>query len=412
MKASLSRPGLIAGARSLALGALIWLSPAALALDYEAELEATARWFVQGSEDPRQSVQDFSLAGELRASHRFDDRRQSIDVALTGRIDSDDGERSQWDIGVLNWRYQWRHAALTIGLDKVFWGTTEALHLVDVINQTNRVDRVDGESKLGQPMLRLSLTPGKHELDFYLMPRFREQRLPGSRGRLRGPLQLIDANPVFESRAGKRQLDLAVRYSSYAGGLTYALSHFSGTARTPLLTLSPPVSPFDPPTLRPFYFLTDRTGLELSYVAGDWLWKLEALSARDDQQRYFAATGGFERTFPAVAGTSTDLGLIVEYQYDSRNSDRLLQSVSVANDDIVLGLRVGINDFAGSELLALYSYDRQSNGRIASVEASRRLGNNWRASIEARFFSGQSSVDALSVFANEDHWQLTIRRFF
>ncbi|MEN7344219.1 MAG: hypothetical protein AAAFM81_14810 [Pseudomonadota bacterium] len=408
----MSRRGWIAGASFVALSAITAASPVAHAVDYEGELGASARWFVQSTDDPRQSVQDFSVSGELRLNHRFDDRRQSFDLAITGRIDSDDGERSQWDIGTLTWRYQWRHAAVSVGLDKVFWGTTESLHLVDVINQTNRVDELDGDSKLGQPMLRLSFTPGRHELDLFVLPRFREQRLPGSRGRLRGPLQLIDANPGFESDKGNQHLDLAVRYGSYIGGLSYALSHFSGTARTPLLRLSPSQTPFELPTLRPLYFLTDRTGLELSLVTGDWLWKLEALSARDDLQRYLAAVGGFELTLPAIAGTSMDLGLILEYQYDSRSSDRLLQSVSVANDDLVAGLRIGANDFAGSELLALYSYDRQSNGRIASIEASRRFGNNWRGSLEARFFSGQSDVDALSVFANEDHWQLTITRFF
>ncbi|MEM7765207.1 MAG: hypothetical protein AAF290_14165 [Pseudomonadota bacterium] len=379
---------------------------------WESEVSAQARWFIQATDDPRQSSQDYSVAAATRWTFDFDQRKQRFSLAVNGRLDSQDGERSQWDIGELNWRYRWRAAELSIGIDRVYWGVTEALQLVDTINQTNRVDRPDGQQKLGQPMIRLALQPGSSAWEFFILPVFREQRLPGSRGRLRGPLQLVEDAAVYESRDGRQHVDLAVRYSGYAGNFEWALSHFMGTSRAPLLQLQPFENPLPLPVLQPFYYLTDQTGLELTWVAGSWLWKLEAISRRDDQQRYFAATGGFETTWFGVGGSSLDLGLIAEYQYDDRDSNRLLQSVSVANDDLVLGARITGNDFAGTECLLLYSYDRRSNGRIASIEASRRFGAKWRGAIEARFFSGQSSVDALSVFSDEDFWQLELTRFF
>ena len=42
-----------------------------------------------------------------------------------------------------------RDWSLSIGLGKVFWGVTEFNHLVDVINQTDLVEGIDGEAKLG-----------------------------------------------------------------------------------------------------------------------------------------------------------------------------------------------------------------------------------------------------------------------
>ena len=43
-----------------------------------------------------------------------------------------------------------------IGVRKDFWGVTETVHRVDILNQTDSVDGFDGEDKLGQPMINLS----------------------------------------------------------------------------------------------------------------------------------------------------------------------------------------------------------------------------------------------------------------
>ncbi len=71
------------------------------------------------------------------------------------------------------------------GIGKVFWGVTEALHLVDIINQTDLVENPDGEQKLGQPLLKFSLERDWGILDFYALPGFRERTFPGEAGRLR-----------------------------------------------------------------------------------------------------------------------------------------------------------------------------------------------------------------------------------
>lgn len=376
---------------------------------WQGEVSAQARWFVQPAADPRQTNGDLSLAGKLQFSEEFDQRRQRFAFSIAGRIDSQDGERSQFDIGELNWRYRWSNAELTIGLDKVFWGVTEALHLVDIVNQTNRVDSPDGESKLGQPMIRLAFNRQWGELEFFVLPGFREQRLPGSAGRLRGPLQLIADEARYETNREQGHVDLAFRYQHFIGNIEFAISHFAGLERTPLLQLDRVGAT---PVLTPFYFLTDQTGLELTMVTGSWLWKLESVSKRDDQQRYFAATGGFEWTASNVFGTGADIGIIAEYQYDGRDASRLLQSVAIADDDIVLGARVSVNDFANTEWLLLHGFDRNSRGRVTSVEGSRRLGQRWRLSLEARFFSSQSPMDVLSIFDNEDYWQLELTRYF
>lgn len=399
---------------SLLLALLAAGAPAAddrSAFDGAAEIEWQLRQFVQSGSDPRQDRQDVSIAARTDFVYDLDQRRQQWFGALSGRLDSDDGARSQLDVGALGWRYRWPRAELTIGVDKVFWGVTESAHLVDIINQTNRVERPDGEAKLGQPMLHLELNPRWGSWSLFVLPRFRTQRFPGAGGRLRGPFEINAARPSFEARAARAHIDVAVRYSHYIGNVEFALSHFAGTARQPELELVP----IDPLTqrfeLRPFYFLTDQTALELTVVAGGWLYKLEAVSKRDPRGRYEAAVGGVEYSFFGIFDSSIDLGVIAEYQYDGREALRRLD-FNAGDDFAVAGARLGFNDFAGSELLLLHSVGRDRNGRLSSLEGSRRIGNDWRLAIEARWFSAAASDDVLRFFDAEDYWQVTLTRYF
>ena len=74
-----------------------------------------------------------------------------------GRIDQNDSQRTRIDVREGYYQYLAPNFDLTIGLAKVFWGVTESVHLVDVINQIDWLEDVDGEDKLGQPMVRLNI---------------------------------------------------------------------------------------------------------------------------------------------------------------------------------------------------------------------------------------------------------------
>ena len=73
------------------------------------------------------------------------------------RLDQVDENRTHWDIRELYWLYFSRVWEIRVGVRTVFWGVTELQHLVDVINQTDLVENIDGEQKLGQPMVNLAL---------------------------------------------------------------------------------------------------------------------------------------------------------------------------------------------------------------------------------------------------------------
>ena len=100
------------------------------------------------------------------------------------REDSMDDERSHADIRELSWLYYSDDWELRLGISKVFWGVAESQHLVDIINQTDAVENVDGEDKLGQPMINLTLIRDWGNVDLFVLPYLRERTFTGVNGLL------------------------------------------------------------------------------------------------------------------------------------------------------------------------------------------------------------------------------------
>lgn len=49
---------------------------------------------------------------------------------------------------------------------------------------------------------------------------------------------------------------------------------------------------------------------------------------------------------------------------------------------------------------------------VTGVAQSRRLGNSWRLSVEARLFHSDDSRDALFALRRDDYLQLTLEKFY
>jgi hypothetical protein len=378
------------------------------AAEWRGELSLQGRAFLHTALDPAQANADLSLSATLEMFHDWDDGAQRIAVTAFGRADNRDAARTHADLREAYWRRSFDGVELAVGVRRVFWGVTEALHLVDIVNQTDLVENPDTEDKLGQPMVQLTLIRDWGTWDLFALTGFRERTFPGRQGRLRPPAPVEDDLATFEASAGSGHVDYAVRYSHYLGPFDFAVSHFTGTARLPELRPVPVPGPPPGVVLAPHYPLVDQTGLELSAAMGNWLWKLEAIGRRDNRERFMAATGGFEWTLSGLRGSGVDLGLIAEYQYDERGK----AGISAFDNDLVIGGRLGLNDLAGSEILLLGGSDLDNQSRFWSLEASRRLGQDWRLYVESRFFSSRDPTDPLAVFRNDDYWQIELTRFF
>lgn len=338
--------------------------------------------------------------------------RLSFDPFL--RFDGTDGERTHFDLREASWRYLGDDWELLLGVDRVFWGVTESRHLVDVLNQDDAVEDVDGEDKLGQPMVAVQLLRDWGTLGVYLMPMFRERTFPGSDGRLRPPLPVDSGDARYESSAGDRHLDFALRYSTYFGDWDLGLSYFDGTGREPRLLPDGTGERTSPRrganVLVPHYDLIRQAGIDVQYTRSAWLWKLEGIYREGHGPAFGAFVGGFEYTLYQIGGTAGDLGLIAEVLYDGR--DPRLAPPTVFEDDLFLGGRWALNDVQDTAVLVGWLLDREDGSAALSIEAERRLVGGWKVEVESRLFLDVAARNSLASLEGDDFMTLRLSRYF
>jgi hypothetical protein len=272
---------------------------------------------------------------------------------------------------------------------------------------TDLVEDVDGEDKLGQPMINLNADRNWGALGLFVLPGFRERTFPDDEARLRGPLPIDSDNATYESGAGAGHVDFAVRWSHVITDWDIGLSYFRGTSREPRFV--PGVGAAGQPVLVPHYDQIDQTGLDVQLTTEAWLWKLEAMTRGGHGDRFLAVVGGFEYTFYQLDGGNADLGVLAEYLYDGRNA---AAPATIADDDIFIGMRLALNDPQDSNLLAGAIVDRSSGATALSVEAERRLGDSWKLELEGRLFLAAPVDDVLFGIRDDDYVTLRLTRFF
>ena len=378
----------------------ITLSFSVTAGQWSGYLGTEFRYFPQDARDPRQHDENFSLLFEPEYYHEWDSGSQSLAFVPFVRLDQHDDERTHFDIRELTWLKAAKNWELRVGLRKVFWGVTEFQHLVDIINQTDLVENIDTEDKLGQPMINLALINDWGTIDLFVLPYFRERTFPGIDGRLRTHPEVDENLSKFESSAEEKHIDLAIRYSHYFGDWDIGVSHFYGTSRDPRLI--PTLNSSGSVVLAPFYDIINQTSIDLQATKGNMLWKFEALHRNGQGKTYNAAASGFEYTFVGIFDSAIDLGVLGEYHYDERGES----APTIFEDDIGTGMRIAFNDEQSSEALMGLIWDRNTGGKFLNIEASRRIGNDWMLEMESRLLFSQSSSDPAFAISRDDYLEL------
>ncbi len=368
------------------------------------------RAFTQDPAFPNQddSTLTYSAAIEPEIVYEWDDGNERLTFVPFARWDSQDENRTHADIRTASWLHFGEGWDFVIGLDRVFWGVTESRHLVDIVNQTDAVENVDGEDKLGQPMVNLNVESQWGDISLFALPGFRERTFPASDARLSGPLP-VTGGATYDSGAEDKRTDVAIRWSKTLGDWDVGLSHFSGTSREPRLVAG--LDGGGQPILIPHYDVIEQTGLDLQLTTERWLWKLEAISRAGHGDRFMAAVGGFEYSLYGIFGSIADLGLIAEYLYDGRdeNGDAPFTSLQ---DDVFAGTRLALNDEQSTEILVGAIVDRESGATLFSLEASRRISDRWTLELEGRFFTNIRQDDPLAAIARDDHITARLSLYF
>jgi hypothetical protein len=387
---------------------------ALLALPSTAEVEwqlsgylgAESRWFPDDPLDSRQTRDlEGSLAFEPELYGESGDGNWAFMAKPFFRWDSADDERTHFDIREMYGHWRGKEWEIKGGISKVFWGVTESRHLVDIINQTDLIENIDGEDKLGQPMIQITRLLPVGTLDVFVLPGFRERTFPGEDGRLRPDIIVDTDRPIYESGSEEWHTDFAARFNAYVGPFDIGLSYFYGTSRDPLFT---PDTRDGQTVLRPTYNLIHQGGFDFQYTTGSWLWKFEAIARSGSGQHYKAATGGFEYTFYGIFSTAWDIGVIAEYHYDSRGKD----SPDPFNDDLFAGMRLSPNDEFDTAFLFGTVTDTHNGTSSIRFEFERRIAGSYKLVVEGQAFSNVDSLDPIRAFRQDSFLSIELRRYF
>jgi hypothetical protein len=387
--------------------------------DYESNL-----FFADGQQTYRT---DNSAALELETVLSWQDGQQRLTIKPFFRVDERDDERTHGDMREFIWHKITDDFEVKAGIGKVFWGVTESQHLVDIINQTDLVEKIDGEEKLGQPMVQLLLEREWGNLDLFILPYQRERTFAGPKARLLGSLPLAAAQ--YQSADEQRHTDVAGRWYHYVDELELAVSYFQGTSREPALGIQ--ADGLGGQKLLTYYPLIRQTGLELQYLYEGWAWKFEGIYRTGMPQNdltggaaviasplgmqvahtkdFWATTAGFEYTQVGVFDSRVDLGWVAEHLYDSRQDKA---SAGVGEHDVLLATRWTFNDEDDSTLLAGVLYDYDYRDYSMSVEGSKRLTENLKAELEVRFFDIRDQDNPAYALRNEDFARLTFSYYY
>ena len=336
----------------------------------------------------------------------------SFRIAGFYRYDDLDPERKHGDVQeavLVHYRpTRFGELEIRVGIDRVFWGATESQHLIDIVNQTDLVENPDEKSKLGQPMIHLTLSTDLGIFELFGLPYHRQRTFPGPRGRLGFPFQIDIDNVLYESDDEERSFDIAFRYSHTFGYLDAGISGFVGTNREPFFV--PNFVPNQSLSFSPFYTQISQGSIDLRLQHSGWLLKFEglrrtgALNRLGTREDYAAFVGGMEYSFFTLFGTGADMTLVAEWSFDERRE----RATTRFDNDLFVASRVTFNDFQGSVVTASVLLGNDNDSSISTLEFSRRVSERVSVAVELVLLNEIAADDVLFPLKNDSYLELGI----
>lgn len=383
------------------------LPGAATPIELSGYVSAEFRFYPSEPQHARQHEDWISPSLALQPELRWRiDEQNSVTLIPFGRVDAHDDERTHWDMREASWLLNKGDWDLRVGLSKVFWGVAESRHLVDIINQSDLVEALDEEDKLGQPMINGNVITGFGTWSAFVLPYFRERTFAGVEGRPGFPLRVAEDMAVFESDKEERHVDYALRWQERVGNFDIGLSHFYGTGREPRLV--PTLVPGGP-VLVPHYDIINQTGVDVQATFDAWLLKLEVIKRSGQGDDFFAVTSGFEYTLYQIFESAYDLGLISEYHFDGRDE---FAPFSIYDSDVMVGARLALNDEDDTSLLAGAILDVETQTTFVTFEFATRVAEGLKLELEGRVLPYVANGSLEAVFEQDHTIELRVLRYF
>lgn len=428
--------------------------PAYAEVNFSGYIEGEARLYPSDGLLQEQKEALASIAVEPELSWKSTSEDHSIRFKTFARYSDPDGHRDHADIRELYYNYAGTGWQAEVGINKVYWGVVESLHLVDVINQTDNVESANGEQKLGQPMVSFGLEQSWGNVDLYVLPYFRERVYSAGPERFRPTMtlngletDLNERNAFYESSDEEKHIDYAARWANSFDSLDVGISYFSGTNREPIPIILDANISFIPTKLGVYYEQLTQGGLELQYLYDDWAFKLEGTAKHLETGNYNSAVIGFEYTLSDVQSSGADLGLLAEYLWNDRKTmkldpllavfleeasspppltpsqlaslpqisalaDALSNYLSPFEDDIFIGTRFSLNDIGSTEFLAGIIVDADDQTTSGSFEGSTRIGDDVRISLNIYLFENVDEDSAFYALRKDDQIEAKVAWYF
>lgn len=349
-----------------------------------------------------------SLALEPSYTYSDDEKKENVKFKMWLRYDDVDKNGTYGDIRELSYGKVFSNdVEINLGVSKVFWGVTESVHLVDIINQNDEIEPARSNAKMGQPLISLALNKDWGSLKYFALPYFRERNFRGKQGR---PWLGIDMKESkYQSSQQDRHIDHAVRYSKSLGGLDLGVSNFYGTSREPTFLIEigndRKIS-----SITPFYQIINQTSIDLQYTKDALLLKAEAIKRNSKTESFFAGTYGFEYSFFDIKSSGADIGFLVEHTKDNRNFAK--SPITIFQNDLFVGTRIALNDINDSEGLFGVYQDLDYGSKIYSAEFKKRLNEKLKLEIFANIYEAQNSKDFIYFQRRDNSFNARLSYYF
>ncbi len=330
-------------------------------------------------------------------------RNIDINVSAFGRYHPEADNPYQGDVRELTLNYYASQLEVSAGVLMERWGVLEAFSPVDVLNPRDRVEDFQGDIKRGIPGGRLSWLLDEGRIDAWLLPYSREERLAEGKDRFRTSA-LAFSGAEFEK--GKNTVSSAIRISQMLESIEFAVSYYNGHTRSPYFT--PNLNGVSNViTLQPNYAQIEQAGLELLWVKGQLLVKLESIYRSTNDENFTGLGIGLEREFPRIGLAKNGLTLYGEYYYDGRDSERSSPLTPFQND-VFFGVRLALNNLSGTVYELRLTRDLDNNSSFWDFRAKTRIKQQWFIEASLYEFSNVDHDPALKSFASDSRLAVNV----
>ncbi len=315
----------------------------------------------------------------LRMNLELKQKTSNGQIVFNGKAiyDVDDKNRRYFDANDLYYKHEFENSDLLIGRNTRFWGAMEFYNHTDAFNTKDwRDNPFDYDAKIGSN--NIAYTQYFENSDLAVIAKIGQERQRIQDAKSVNSFLPANYNDKLQTQKNKNRPTVYVKYTGSAEEtqFDYAVIYQNGYDEQRYLT---PIGA----SLYQNAYLVDKVMAYATLVSGETIYKTELAYTKSDEVRvsdYAQYSAGIEHTLYGIWGKS-DLGLLAEYyKYDVKESNKLeaRDFGNLFQDDVVLGVRLTLNDSSDSDVLGGISIDRDNQEKLIFVEYNTRLFEKYK----------------------------------